>query len=145
MSKLIKTKPASWFLCGWLAVFAVLFPQGVVVCIGEPAHVELGILGSACCDEDSHLTTVPAGVSTHSPTNMCADCTHVQATSWHYRSVRKLGKGFGRNANTRGRPVGTPAATFGNLEKNGTSVRFSVADPIPPLLLKHLSTSVLIC
>ncbi len=145
MSKPAKIKPVALFLGSWLAVFAVLFPQGVVVCIGEPAHVELGILVGACCDEHSALGTIIAGVPAYLPTNTCADCTHIQATSWHYRSVRKLGNNFGRNANTRGQPVGTPAPTFDNLDRNVTSVRLSVADPIPPLLLKHLSTSVLIC
>jgi len=145
MSKPTKIKPVALFLGGWLAVFVILFPQGVVVCIGETAHVELGILGSACCHEDSHLTMALAGVSAYLPSNTCADYTHIQATSWHYRSVRQLGKSFGRNVNVRSQPVFIPAPTFESLDRNVANTVLSVAGPIPSLLLEHLSTSVLIC
>ncbi|UCG10950.1 MAG: hypothetical protein JSU72_10240 [Deltaproteobacteria bacterium] len=145
MSKPVKIRPVAWFLGGWLAVFAVLFPQGVVVCIGEPPHVELGILGSACCDEDSHLATALAGVSAGPPNNACTDCSHILATTWHYYFNRQPGKSFGRNVNVQSQPARVFAATFDNLNKDVSSAWLAVADPIPPLLLEHLSTSILIC
>ena len=145
MSKPTEIKPIALFLIGWLAAFAVIFPHGVVVCIGEPAHVELGILGSACCDEDSRLATALAGVSTGLPDDTCTDGTHVLATSWHYYSNRQPGKSSGRNVNGQSQPVRVFAATFGNLDKDVRSTRLAVASPIPPLLLEHLSTLILIC
>ena len=145
MSKPTEIKPIALFLIGWLATFAVLFPHGVVVCIGQPAHVELGILGSPCCDEDSHLATALAGVSAGLPDNTCADGDHVLATSWYHRSKRDLAKSFGRNVNIQSQLVRVFVATFDNLDKDVGSARLPTADPIPPLLLEHLSTFILIC
>ena len=145
MSKPTEIRPIALFLIGWLATFAVLFPHGVVVCIGEPAHVELGIIGSACCDEDSHLATALAGVSAGLPENTCTDGDHVLATSWHHYSKREFGRSFGRNVNIHSQPVRVLAATFDNLDRDVSSARLAVAGPIPPLLLEHLSTLILIC
>jgi hypothetical protein len=145
MSKPAQIKPIALVLIGWLAAFAVIFPHGVVVCIGEPAHVELGILSSVCCDEDSRLATALAGVSTGLPDNTCTDGTHILATSWHHYSKRQLGKSFGRNVNVQSRPVRVLAATFGSLGKDVSSAPLAVSVPIPPLLLEYLSTSILIC
>ena len=145
MSKPNEIRAIALFLIGWLATFAVLFPHGVVVCVGQPAHVELGILGSTCCDEDSHLVTTVAGVSAGLPENTCADGDHVLATSWHHYSKREFSKNFGRSVNIQSQPVRVLAATFDNLDKDVGSARLPTADPIPPLLLEHLSTFILIC
>jgi hypothetical protein len=145
MSKLVRLKLPAWFLSGWLAVFAVLFPQGVFVCIGEPAHLELEIFGGACCDGDSDLEAILISISTDLPTDTCADCHHIQVTSWLHHSSRQLGKSFDRNMNVRNQSLCIPAPTFGNLDKHISDTPLPVADPIPPLLLEHLSTSILIC
>jgi len=145
MSKPAEKKRIALFLIGWLVAFAVVFPNGVVVCIGELAHVELGILGSACCDEDSHLATALAGVSAGLPDNTCADGEHILATSWHHCSNRQPGRSFGRNMNVQSQPVRVFGATFDKLDKDVRSARLAVAGSIPPLLLEHLSTLILIC
>jgi len=138
-------KSIALILIGWLVVFAVLFPHGVVICIGELAHVELGILGSACCNEDSRLATALAGMSPILPDDTCTDGDHVLATSWHYRFRRDTDKSSGRTVNLQSQPFGAPAATLGNLEKDLSSAFLVVSGPTPSLLLKHLSTSILLC
>jgi hypothetical protein len=145
MSKPSEIRPIALFLICWLATFAVLFPHGVVVCIGEPAHVELGIIGSTCCDEDSRLATALAFVSAGLPDNTCTDGDHVLATSWHHPSNRDLSKSFGRSVTIQSQAVRVLPATFGNLHNESGGARHPVADPIPPLLLEHLSTLILIC
>lgn len=145
MSKPAEIKPIALLLIGWLVAFAVLFPHGVVVCVGELAHVELGILGSACCDEDSKLATTLAAVSADIPDDTCTDGDHVLATSWHHHSRRQLGKNFGRNVNVQRQPVRVFASTFDSLDKDVRSAPLPAVDPIPPLLLEHLSTFILIC
>lgn len=145
MSKPAQIKPITLFLIGWLAVFAVLFPHGVVVCIGELAHVELAILGSACCDEDPHPAMVLAGVSAGLPDDNCTDGDHVLATSWHYRFRRDTDESSGRTVNVQSQPFRAPTATLANLEKDLSSALSVVSGPTPSLLLDHLSTSVLLC
>jgi len=145
MNKHGKTKPIALILIGWLAAFAVLFPHGVVVCVGELAHVELGVLGSACCNEDSHLATALAGVSPSLPDDTCTDGDHVLATSWHYRFRRDTDKSSDRTANVQSQPLRAPAATLGSLERDLCSTRLVASAPTPSLLLEHLSTSILIC
>ena len=103
MSKPGKTKSIALILIGWLAAFAVLFPHGVVVCVGELAHVELGILSTACCDEDSHQAAAQAGVSASMPDDTCSDGDHVLATSWHHRARRDPGESSSDAALIRGR------------------------------------------
>jgi hypothetical protein len=145
MSKLVKIRSLAWLFGGWLGVVAILLPQGVIVCIGEPAHVELEILGGACCDGGAGLTAVPADVVTNLPTNTCADCSHVQAASWHYYSNHLYSKRFDQEMNVRSQAVCVSASAFDGFGKPAIGYRLAVADPIPPLLLEHLSTSVLIC
>jgi hypothetical protein len=145
MSKPGKLKPIALLLIGWLVAFAVLFPHGVVVCVGELAHVELGILGSACCDEDSHLAKDLFAVSAGLPDNTCTDGDHVLATSWHHHSIRELGKNFGRKVDVHSQPVRGFASTFDTLDRDVDSVPLPAGDAIPPLLLEHLSTLILIC
>jgi hypothetical protein len=145
MSKPGEIKSIALILIGWLTAFAVLFPHGVVVCIGELAHVELGILGSACCDENSHLATALAGVSASLPDDPCSDGDHVLATSWHHRSGRDPGRSPGRHVDLQSQPLRASVATFGNLEKDQTNGLLAVSCPTPSLLLEHLSTSILLC
>ena len=145
MSKPTEIRPIALFLIGWLAAFAVLFPQGVVVCVGELAHVELGILSSACCDEDSQQTAAQAGVSASLPHDTCSDGDHVLATSWHHRTRRDPGESSGWNVEIQSQPFGTPAAAFGDFEKDKGSVLLAVSCPTPSLPLEHLSTSILLC
>ena len=145
MSKLSRIKAVEWFLAGGVLLFAILFPQGVFVCIDEPSHVELEILGGRCCEGDSDLTAILAGMSTYLPTNTCADCNHIQITDWHHYSNHRFGKSFGKHRNVWNQAVYVPASTFGGFRKLAIYSRLAVADPIPPLLLEHLSTSILIC
>jgi hypothetical protein len=145
MNKTGEIKPIALFLIGWLATFAVLFPHGVVVCVGELAHVELGILGSACCDEDSHLAATLAGMSAGLPENTCTDGDHVLATSWHHRFRRDTNKSLSLIVDVQSQLFRAPATAFGGFEKDKGSAVSAISCPTLSLLLEHLSTSILIC
>lgn len=119
---------------------AVLFPQGVVLCISEAAHVELEILGDGCCDGNSDLTGVSAGTVEDYSTDTGTDCSHVQVTNWHHHSNQLQGKTAGQQM--------AACALASTLGVSGEAAVRSTAlldTPIPPLLLEHLSTSILIC
>ncbi|MFQ6009165.1 MAG: hypothetical protein ACE5K8_09480 [Candidatus Zixiibacteriota bacterium] len=134
-----------WFLAGWLVLFAALFPQSVVVCFGEPVHVELEVLGVMSCCVDPELTSGSAGIAVDLPTGTCVDCDHARVSSSYYYSTRQISKDFGRHINVRNQPVCVLAPTFSSGDKRGIYHRPGAVYLIQPLLIEHLSTTILIC
>ena len=141
MNKPFKIKPVAWFLAGWFVVFAALLPQGVTLCFGEPEHVELEVRGVMCCCMDPQRTSSSADL----PTDPCVDCYHVEVSVWCRYSNRPAGKGFDRHISVRGRSDCAFVPSSDGVDKPSAWSRLAVTDPIPPLLLEHLSTSILIC
>ena len=140
MSKLVKIRSLAWFLGGWLGVVAILFPQGVVLCISEAAHVELEMLGDACCDKGRDHKDVSAGMVEDYSTDAGTDCSHVQVTNWHHHSNQLQGKATGQQM-----ALCAVASTLGVSGESTVGSKPVLDTPIPPLLLEHLSTSILIC
>lgn len=145
MNKSFKIKPVAWFLAGWFVVFVTLFPQSVVICVGESGHAELYISAGTCCNGDPDGMASAADTSANLPTNACVDCNHIQVPSWYYSLNHPLGKVFGRHINVRNQAVCALASTFESRDERGTYIRPRAVFLIQPLLLEHLSTTILIC
>jgi len=145
MNRPFKIKPAAWFLAGWFVVFAALSPQSVALCFGEPDHVEAEVRGVVCCCMDPERTSSSTGILADLPTDPCVDCYHVEVSFLCRYSNRLTGKGFDRHMSVRGRSDCTFVPSSESADKPSAWSRLAVGDLIPPLLLEHLSTLILIC
>jgi hypothetical protein len=145
MSKPFRKKWVAWSLAGWFVAFAGLFPQSVAFCFGEPDHVEPEIRGVVCCCMDAERMSGSTGASAHLPADPCGDCYHVEVSLWCCNSNRPVCKDFDRHTGVRGRFDWAFVPSLEGADEPSPWSWLTAADLIPPPLLEHLSTSILIC